>query len=758
VSDSQDDRAPGSAHDTGLVHATNDSLGSLDATLSAVRRGSGEDSEEGEEVSVSPMGTDSGSATLNRAETVAPPDSDPGWSLMWSTTGSGTLTRFSYTGTTSYGQWYRIQIDGGAWIHWQSNAGSTTYYLQPNPMNTAPYNTPSTDGFTAGSITTTPTDANLAYTSSVRVEGTTNRNPSTTTSYTAVTSSGPSPAPVSGTVHLATSATYTPADTDGAWTTIWSASGSGTLTQFAYTGTTSYGQWYRLRVDGGAWIHWQSNAWSTTYYLLPNPTDTPPFNTGGTEGFTAGSITTTQLNANVAFASSVLVQGTTNRPGGADVSCSVSHSGSSPPPANRAPTACFQTYFDSILLVRVEAGCSGDPDGDPIAYSWVWGDGTTATGGPTKTKTYACPGGTFTIRLTVNDGRGGSATSSESIHTADTRDVDQDGLVLCREAAQGTSDGNPDHDFDGLNDYLESQWYPMHDRNAIFCRDGGSPCEYPSPTVRDIYVWQDVMDKCFESGRCLIALTDEQATIAKNLFQGKGFRLHIFVGYKVPYQKPFNTESQWKSYYNTNMPMVKRGVFHYALIADSMQSSCGVLPWEDRTVGMGSAPGFMFVLFHGCMMNVYFPWEVDAMQRRSFIHELGHNLIGTIEPSQDRGLDDNGRSDVYHHNQQDYIMWYRVESQQNDYGPRRWSYNLGPSNDIGAGLRETNAQHWAANGPFLGDRDPWHHLHGDEATLDDPASYGAWLRLLGYGETERLRARHHDAYAEIQSGHARETK
>ncbi|HEX7019740.1 MAG TPA: PKD domain-containing protein, partial [Gemmatimonadaceae bacterium] len=53
---------------------------------------------------------------------------------------------------------------------------------------------------------------------------------------------------------------------------------------------------------------------------------------------------------------------------------------------------------------------SSDPDQDPLDYEWTFGDGGTATGvSPAHTFTSA---GSFTVTLTVSDGRGGSQSAS----------------------------------------------------------------------------------------------------------------------------------------------------------------------------------------------------------------------------------------------------------------------------------------------------------------------------------------------------------
>ncbi|HXH05443.1 MAG TPA: PKD domain-containing protein, partial [Vicinamibacterales bacterium] len=61
--------------------------------------------------------------------------------------------------------------------------------------------------------------------------------------------------------------------------------------------------------------------------------------------------------------------------------------------------------------VSVDGSGSSDPDGDALTYEWDFGDGTTAAGA-TAVHTYTAAG-SFTVRLTVRDGRGG-------VHTAET--------------------------------------------------------------------------------------------------------------------------------------------------------------------------------------------------------------------------------------------------------------------------------------------------------------------------------------------------
>jgi serine protease len=81
-------------------------------------------------------------------------------------------------------------------------------------------------------------------------------------------------------------------------------------------------------------------------------------------------------------------------------------------PVNGQPTAAF-TSSTSGLTVSVNGSSSTDPDGDPLTYAWTFGDGSTATG-VTASRTYPAAG-TYTVGLTVSDGRGGSSTTSRSV-------------------------------------------------------------------------------------------------------------------------------------------------------------------------------------------------------------------------------------------------------------------------------------------------------------------------------------------------------
>ena len=85
---------------------------------------------------------------------------------------------------------------------------------------------------------------------------------------------------------------------------------------------------------------------------------------------------------------------------------------------NQAPTAKAGSSFSTLegTPVQFDGGGSKDVDGDPLTYTWTFGDGTTGAGRmPIHTYTTA---GSFTVKLTVDDGLGGTATDTLSVQVS----------------------------------------------------------------------------------------------------------------------------------------------------------------------------------------------------------------------------------------------------------------------------------------------------------------------------------------------------
>jgi outer membrane protein OmpA-like peptidoglycan-associated protein len=88
-----------------------------------------------------------------------------------------------------------------------------------------------------------------------------------------------------------------------------------------------------------------------------------------------------------------------------------------PPPANQPPRARLQPpgACEVNALLSFTGEGSSDADGDPLTYRWDFGDGTTASFTfPTATHRYA-RAGNYTVRMMVDDGRGGSDTTSQPV-------------------------------------------------------------------------------------------------------------------------------------------------------------------------------------------------------------------------------------------------------------------------------------------------------------------------------------------------------
>jgi cytochrome c len=94
----------------------------------------------------------------------------------------------------------------------------------------------------------------------------------------------------------------------------------------------------------------------------------------------------------------------------------VFHAGNRPPVAK---IAASRTVGAAPLSVRLSAGGSTDYDpGDSLRYAWTI-DGRAASSSPELTRTFTTPG-THTVRLTVRDRAGASATTSEQLLVGNT--------------------------------------------------------------------------------------------------------------------------------------------------------------------------------------------------------------------------------------------------------------------------------------------------------------------------------------------------
>jgi len=90
-----------------------------------------------------------------------------------------------------------------------------------------------------------------------------------------------------------------------------------------------------------------------------------------------------------------------------------------PPPANRPPTVSLNCLKES-LLAGESTDCratAADPDGDALTYTWSTSAGrVTGSGADARLDTTGVPcGTTITVTVSVSDGRGGTASATDTV-------------------------------------------------------------------------------------------------------------------------------------------------------------------------------------------------------------------------------------------------------------------------------------------------------------------------------------------------------
>lgn len=415
---------------------------------------------------------------------------------------------------------------------------------------------------------------------------------------------------------------------------------------------------------------------------------------------------------------------------------------------NSPPTASF-THDCPDLTCTFDGTGSSDPDGDTLSYAWDFGDGSTGSG-DIVTHTYdVCPGGTFTVTLTVSDGNGGTGEDQQDVAVSDV-DSDGDGLWDCEEVSGGTDDcgnswgatdpNNADTDNDGLSDGHEvfthctdpndpdtdddefGDWdevnnFGLSNPSAVFC--GSAGCAYPDPTTRDIYFEIDgIEDHCglfgcdkhmisdIERDRVVAAFenTDEEP-IHAYFDTGQYASTNAHGGQMIDDDNLEGTVT-W-SYLENNIEdngnyfdSRRAGIFHHMIAVHDVtrngDDSCGVGQSRGSSEADGRADfsaiahGRITTFFGGCDDG-----DMSLSVVTTTLEEFGHNFFGEIEPVLDQCDSSNDRG-------------------HDKYGD--WAMDGG--SEYGCEPRDVNANYYDPSGPAHRWWEAKHHVFGDSVETE----------------------------------------
>ncbi len=101
---------------------------------------------------------------------------------------------------------------------------------------------------------------------------------------------------------------------------------------------------------------------------------------------------------------------------------------------------------EAPLAVNFDASQSSDHDNDPLSYSWDFGDGTVSVSGMNPTHIFDTPG-TYSVSLSVNDGRGGISTANSPLivtansQTSDPNAIPSAAITFVKSTASATMGG-----------------------------------------------------------------------------------------------------------------------------------------------------------------------------------------------------------------------------------------------------------------------------------------------------------------------------
>ena len=251
-------------------------------------------------------------------------------------------------------------------------------------------------------------------------------------------------------------------------------------------------------------------------------------------------------------------------------------------------------------------------------------------------------------------------------------DGDGDGVSGVKEVLQGTSDSTEDTDGDGLDDYVESQWYPS--RNSLFC--GASECAYPDPLKKDVYVEIDWMDDGINEYKP----STTQLNLVKNMFNAKNINLHIDTGQYGGGNELSNYTQALKRVSTTgqvdfwdykdggdgqtaNFATNRKNIWRYMIYGNDYDGSNGSSGWA-RVMGDD------IFISGGVIDSMTGLTSTDRAIADTIAHEIGHSLcLSNQKIYQEQPVEcvysgiDNSDSSSAHYNLSDYesVMNYRYQ-------------------------------------------------------------------------------------------------
>ncbi len=283
--------------------------------------------------------------------------------------------------------------------------------------------------------------------------------------------------------------------------------------------------------------------------------------------------------------------------------------GNTPPTATL--TAASSAPARSPLNFSVAAS---DPQGDALAYSWDFGDRTPSLNSSSASHTYTV-GGTYTVKVTVSDMKGGSVTKSSNITITDPLSTWTNGTVAAGRGMKDVSyhEGRYFASADGFI-YVSldrATWFEAHNENAL------NGLDFAHKNGRTVMVGQ-LYDFGANVWRAAIRYTDDgldwftanhpQAAPLRGVVAGAS-NIFVAVGDGGLIMRSTNGGASWTTITpptSKSLVAVTYGAGQFLAVGEGSSVGCiftspDGLTWTDRSAGSSFENGgaFRSVVFDG---------------------------------------------------------------------------------------------------------------------------------------------------------------